>query len=120
VNEIVTAKLYGGRVTVDLNPRNHRYHVSGTKAAPDGVTTLCRGTIPAFALIDWAGRVGAQTVRDECLRILAETGIFPEQSAFLSICAEAETAHNTIKVAAGDSGSRTHDLIEQFLREQIK
>jgi hypothetical protein len=118
VSEVISAKLYGGRVTVDLNPRNHRYHVSGTKAAPDGVTTLCSGVIPKFALIDWAGRTCAQTVRDECLRVLAETGMFPEQSAFLSICELAETAHNTLRDAAGDSGSRTHDLIEQFLRER--
>jgi hypothetical protein len=118
MSEVVTAKLYGGRVTVDLNPRNHRYHVSNTKAAPDGVTTLCNGTIPKFQLIDWAGRVCAQSVRDGCLKILAETGMFPEQSAFLSICAEAETAHNNIRDVAGDSGSTTHDLIEKYLRDQ--
>jgi hypothetical protein len=116
VSEVVTAKLYDGRVTVDLNPRNHRYHVSGTKASPDGVTTLCNGVIPKFNLIDWAGRTCAQTVRDECLRVLAETGMFPEQSAFLSICELAETAHNTLRDAAGDSGSSTHDLIEKHLK----
>jgi hypothetical protein len=120
VNEVITAKLYGGRVTVDLNPRNHRYHVSGTKAAPDGVTAALNAVIAKFQLIDWAGRTCAQTVRDECLRVLSETGVFPEQSAFLSICEQAETAHNTLRDAAGDSGSRTHDLIEQFLREQVK
>ena len=118
MSEVITAKLYGGRVTVDLNPRNHRYHISNTKAAPDGVTTLCNGTIPKFQLIDWAGRICAQTVRDACLRVWEETGMFPEQSAFLAICAESETAHNSIRDAAGDSGSRTHDLIEQFLKER--
>jgi hypothetical protein len=119
VNEIITAKLYDGRVTVDLNPRNHRYFVSGTKAAPDGVTTLCNGVIPKFQLIDWAGRTCAQAVRDECLRVLAETGMFPEQSAFLSICEIAETAHNTLRDAAGDAGSAVHDLIEKDLRGEL-
>jgi hypothetical protein len=116
MSEVVTAKLYGGRVTVDLNPRNHRYHVSTSKAAPDGVTTLCSGTIPPFQLIDWAGRTNAQDIRDACLRVLEETGMFPEQSAFLSICAEAETAHNRLRDAAGDAGSAIHDLIEKHLR----
>jgi len=116
MSEIITAKLYGGRVTVDLNPRNHRYHVSDTKAAPDGVTTLCNGTIPKSTLIDWAGRTNVQAVRDACLKVLAETGMFPEQSAFLSICSECETAHNNLRDAAGDSGSATHDLIEKHLK----
>jgi hypothetical protein len=119
VNENITAKLYGGRVTVDLNPRNHRYFVSGTKAAPDGVTTALSAVIAKFQLIDWAGRTCAQRVRDECLRVLAETGMFPEQSAFLSICAEAETAHNTLRDAAGDAGSAVHDLIEKDLRGEL-
>lgn len=116
MTEIISAKLYGGRVTVDLNPRNHRYYVSNTKAAPDGVTTLCSGTIPAFQLIDWAGRTCAQAVRDECLRVLEETGMFPEQSAFLAICEQSETAHNRIRDAAGDTGSSVHDLIEMHLK----
>jgi hypothetical protein len=120
VSEVISAKLYDGRVTVDLNPRNHRYHVSGTKAAPDGVTTTLNAVIAKFQLIDWAGRVCAQTVRDGCLAVMRETGMFPEQSAFLAICDMAETAHNSLRDAAGDSGSRTHDLIEQFLREQVK
>jgi hypothetical protein len=67
-------------------------------------------------LIDWAGRTCAQAVRDGCLKVLAETGLFPEQSAFLSICEAAETAHNAIRDAAGDSGSAIHDLIEKYLR----
>jgi hypothetical protein len=120
MSENITAKLYDGRVTVDLNQRNHRYYVSGTKAAPDGVTTTLSAVIAKFQLIDWAGRTCAQSVRDECLKVLAATGMFPEQSAFLSICELAETAHNDLRDAAGDSGSRTHDLIEQFLREQVK
>jgi hypothetical protein len=116
MNQVVTAKLYGGRVTVDLNPRNHRYHVSGSKAAPDGVTTLCNGTIPKFTLIDWAGRVNVRAVRDACLKVLADTGMFPEQSAFLAICASCEEHHNSLRDADGASGSATHDLIEMHLK----
>jgi hypothetical protein len=116
MNEIVSAKLYGGRVAVDLNPRNHRYHVSTTKAAPDGVTTIGSGTIPKIQLIDWAGRTNVRAVRDACLKVLETTGAFPEQSAFLSICAECETAHNKAKETAGTSGGVTHDLIEKFLK----
>jgi len=116
MNNIITAKLYGGRVTIDLNPRSHRYHVSNTKAAPDGVTTVCNGTIPKFNLIDWAGRVCAQAVRDGCLSVLAKTGMFPEQSAFLTICEAAETTHNFIRDDAGTAGSAVHDLIERHLR----
>jgi CRISPR/Cas system-associated exonuclease Cas4 (RecB family) len=116
MNDIITRRLYGGRVTVDLNPKVHRYHVSDTKAAPDGVTTLCNGTIPKFNLIDWAGRTCAQAVRDGCLKVLEETGMFPEQTAFLAICQEAEKAHNVVRDAAGDSGSTTHDLIEKHLK----
>jgi hypothetical protein len=115
MNEIITAKLYGGRVTVDLNPRNHRYHVSDTKAAPDGVTTLCSGTIPKFQLIPWVGKTCVGAVRDGCLKVLEETGAFPGKKAFLSICAESETAHDNVRDAAGDSGSATHDLIEKHL-----
>jgi CRISPR/Cas system-associated exonuclease Cas4 (RecB family) len=118
VSEVITAKLYDGRVTVDLNQRNHRYHVSTSKAAPDGVTSALNAVIAKFQLIDWAGRTGAQTVRDECLRVLDATGMFPEQSAFLSICELAETAHNNLRDAAGDSGSATHDLIEKHLKNE--
>ena len=116
MNDIISAKLYNGRVEVDLNPRNHRYHVSTTKAAPDGVSTLCSGTIPAFQLIDWAGKTTVHAVRDACLRVLEKTGMFPEQSAFLSICAECETAHNRARDDAGDLGSQVHDLVEKHLK----
>jgi hypothetical protein len=105
---IITAKLYGGRVTVDFNPRNHRYQVAGIKAYPDGVTTICNSAIPKFQLIDWAGRTAASYIRD---------GYSPEmgEQAFLDLCAEAATAHNKLRDAAGDSGSATHDLIEKHL-----
>jgi hypothetical protein len=62
INDIISAKLYGGRVTVDLNPRNHRYQIAGIKAYPDGVTTICNATISKF-LDDWAGRTAARYVR---------------------------------------------------------
>jgi hypothetical protein len=116
MTDIITARLYGGRVTVDLNPKNHRYHVSDIKAAPDGVTTLCNGTIPKFNLLDWAGGVGPQEIRDECLRILEATGLFPETTAFLSICEYAEKAHERHKESAGGSGSKAHDLIERHIK----
>jgi hypothetical protein len=107
--DVITAKLYGGRVTVDLNPRNHRYQVSGIKAYPDGVTTLCNGTIPKFLLIDWSARTAARYIRD---------GYSPEmgEQAFLDLCEAGETAHNKVRDAAGDSGSATHDLIEKHLK----
>jgi hypothetical protein len=118
MTDVISAKLYDGRVTVDLNPRNHRYHVSTTKLPPDGVTTLCNGVIPKFTLIDWAGRTCAQNIRDECLKFWTEHGAFPGQTAFLAICKAAETAHNTLRDAAGDSGSATHDLIEKHLKNE--
>jgi hypothetical protein len=109
MSEVITAKLYGGRVTVDLNPRNHRYQVSGIKAYPDGVTTLLNGTIPKALLVDWAGRTAARYIRD---------GYSPEMGyqAFLDLCEAGETAHNEARDAAGDSGSATHDLIESHLK----
>jgi hypothetical protein len=108
INDIISAKLYGGRVTVDLNPRNHRYQIAGIKAYPDGVTTICNATISKF-LDDWAGRTAARYVRD---------GYSPEmgQQAFLDLCEEAETAHQRVRDSAGDSGSATHDLIEKHLK----
>lgn len=116
MGDVITAKLYDGRVTVDLNPRNHRYHLSTTTAIPDGVTTIGNGTIPKFTLIDWAGRTNARAVRDACLKVFEETGMFPEQSAFLAICEQCENAHNSLKESASDSGSITHDLIEKHLK----
>jgi CRISPR/Cas system-associated exonuclease Cas4 (RecB family) len=111
---IVTAKLYGGRVTVDFNPRNHRYYVN--KANPDGVTTICNATISkGETLADWIGRVDVDHVRQGYLRHLEATSELMEQTPFLALCEEAEKAHQRIKEAAGDSGSITHDLIEKHL-----
>jgi hypothetical protein len=109
---IITAKLYGGRVTVDLNPRNHRYQVSGIKAYPDGVTTICNATInKGEFLADWIGRVCVDHVRQG----------YPlnmDHQDFMALCEEAETAHQRARDSAGDSGSATHDLIEKHLRKE--
>lgn len=107
--EIITAKLYGGRVTVDLNPRNHRYQVGGINAYPDGVTTICNATISKGEVLgDWIGRVDVDHIR--------QAGMPADMKTFLATCEEAETAHQRIRDSAGDSGSATHDLIEKHLK----
>jgi hypothetical protein len=115
VNEVITVKLYDGRVTLDFNPRNHRYYVNG--ANPDGVSTIAKAAAP-FQGDDWAGRINVREVRDQYIKFLEATGLFPEQSAFLAICEEAETFHQRVRDAAGDGGSATHDLIEKHLKNE--
>jgi CRISPR/Cas system-associated exonuclease Cas4 (RecB family) len=114
--EVTTVKLYGGRITLDFNPRNHRYYVGS--ASPDGVSTIAKAAVP-FQGDDWAGRINVREVRDQILaHIEASSGVFPSESELLGICAEAETFHQRVRDAAGDSGSITHDIIEKHLTGQ--
>jgi hypothetical protein len=113
MTDIITRKLYGGRVTVDLNPKSHRYHVSDIKAAPDGVTTIANAAAP-FLGDDWAGRINVREARDNCLKVFEETGY--DQSTLLAICEHAETHHQRVRDGAGDSGSAVHDLVEKHLK----
>jgi CRISPR/Cas system-associated exonuclease Cas4 (RecB family) len=114
--QVVTVELYGGRITLDFNPRTHRYYVGG--ASPDGVSTIAKAAAP-FQGDDWAGRINVREVRDQILaHIEASSGVFPSESELLGICAEAETYHQRVRDAAGDGGSATHDLIEKHLMDQ--
>jgi hypothetical protein len=112
---IITAKLYGGTVTVHLNTRSHRYQIEGVQGYPDGVTTICNGSISKF-LDDWAGRVCVDHVRKSFLQSIEAEGTPPELMTFLATCEDAETAHQRVRDSAGDSGSEVHNLIEMHLR----
>ncbi len=109
---IQSVKLYGGRITVDFNPNNHRYYVNG--ANPDGVSTIAKAASP-FQGDDWAGRLNVGFVRKGFLAALESPTGLMEPSAFLALCDEAETYHQAFRNAAGDSGTAVHDLIEKHL-----
>jgi hypothetical protein len=114
--QVVTVELYGGRITLDFNPRTHRYYVNGS--SPDGVSTIAKAAAP-FQGDDWAGRINVREVRDQVLaHIEASSGVFPSESELLGICAQAETFHQRVRDAAGDGGSATHALIEKALTGQ--
>jgi hypothetical protein len=114
-NEVATVQLYGGRVTLDFNPRNHRYYVG--KANPDGVSTIAKAAAP-FQGDDWGAKCGVDHVRQGYIKHFEKTAEIIEQTPFLALCEEAETAHQRIRDAAGDSGSVTHGLIEKHLTKQ--
>ena len=110
---IRTISLYNGSVTIEFDPDKHFYHVVGTVAKPDGVTTIL-GLIPKY-LLPWVARTTADYIHAGILARLAGEGAV-EATFLASLCDEAKKEHTRKRDAAGDVGTLVHATAEERRR----
>jgi hypothetical protein len=104
--------LYNGAVNIEFDPDKHFYHVVGTNAKPDGVTTIL-GLIPKY-LLPWVARTTAEYIQAGILNRLASEG--EVGGSFLrSLCDEAKKEHTRKRDAAGDVGTIVHGFAEEVI-----
>jgi hypothetical protein len=104
--------LYNGTVNIEFDPDKHFYHVVGSNAKPDGVTTIL-GLIPKY-LLPWVARTTADYIQAGILQRLAAEG--EVGGSFLaSLCDEAKKEHTRKRDAAGDIGSLVHGFAEEVI-----
>jgi hypothetical protein len=104
--------LYNGAVNIEFDPDKHYYHVVGTNAKPDGVTTIL-GLIPKY-LLPWVARTTAEYIQAGILQRLAAEG--EVGGSFLaSLCDEAKKEHTRKRDAAGDVGTIVHGFAEEVI-----
>lgn len=111
---IKTISLYQGQVTIEFDPDKHFYHVVGTNAKPDGVTTVL-GLIPKY-LLPWVARTTADYIQQGILERLNTEG--EVGGSFLSsLCEEAKKEHTRKKEKAGDIGTLVHAFAEELIAQ---
>jgi CRISPR/Cas system-associated exonuclease Cas4 (RecB family) len=104
--------LYNGAVNIEFDPDKHFYHVIGSNAKPDGVTTIL-GLIPKY-LLPWVARTTADYIQAGILQRLASEG--EVGGSFLaSLCDEAKKEHTRKRDAAGDVGTLVHAFAEEVI-----
>jgi CRISPR/Cas system-associated exonuclease Cas4 (RecB family) len=104
--------LYNGAVNIEFDPDKHYYHVVGSNAKPDGVTTIL-GLIPKY-LLPWVARTTADYIHAGILERLAGEGAV-EPTFLASLCDEAKKEHTRKKEAAGDVGTLVHAFAEDII-----
>jgi hypothetical protein len=106
--------LYDGAVNIEFDPDKHYYHVVGTNAKPDGVTTIL-GLIPKY-LLPWVARTTADYIEAGILNRLAGEG--EVGGSFLrSLCEEAKKEHTRKRDAAGDIGTLVHAFADEIIAQ---
>ncbi len=107
-----TVTLYNGQVNIEFDDIRHFYHLVGTNAKPDGVTTIL-GLIPKY-LLPWVARTTADYIHHGILQRLAGEG--EVGGSFLSsLCEEAKKEHTRKKEAAGNVGTLVHAFAEEVI-----
>ena len=91
-----------------FNKEEHYYELDGKRMY--GITTIL-GVIAKPALIQWAANMAVQFVLDN----YTET----DNRSIEEICAEAKYAHRKKKESAGEKGTDTHSLIEDYIKLMI-
>jgi hypothetical protein len=109
---IRAVSLYNGAVNIEFDPDKHFYHVVGTNAKPDGVTTIL-GLIPKY-LLPWVARTTADYIQAGILARLAGEGAV-ETTFLASLCDEAKKEHTRKRDAAGDIGLLVHGFAEEVI-----
>jgi CRISPR/Cas system-associated exonuclease Cas4 (RecB family) len=106
--------LYNGQVNIEFDPDKHYYHVVGSNAKPDGVTTIL-GLIPKY-LLPWVARTTADYMRDGILQRLEGEGSI-EPTFLATLHEEAKKEHTRKKEAAGDVGTLVHAFAEEIITQ---
>lgn len=109
---IRTISLYSGSVTIEFDSDRHFYHVVGSEAKPDGVTTIL-GLVPKY-LLPWVARVTSGYIADALIELIG-TGEPISESYVLGVCEEAKKEHTRKKEAAGDVGTLVHAFAEEVI-----
>lgn len=104
--EIITTKLYGGKVDVKFYPESHRYYVNG-KSAP-GVTTIIGMKDKSQALIPWAINCYTDFLAPHIGDTLTE-----------DLVLEGARQHTIYKKEAADFGTKIHDWCEKYIKAKI-
>jgi hypothetical protein len=96
-----------------FNKEKHEYLIDGKRAT--GVTTII-GVLAKPALISWAARMAVESITKYLTDHIQE-GLTVELTNALE---EARTAHTKKKEAAGEHGTDTHALVEDYVNECLK
>lgn len=99
-------------MTTSFNKQKHEYLIDGKRAT--GVTTII-GVLAKPALINWAAKMAVEHVKAN-FKFTLDKG-FPsfDVEHLENVLAEARTAHTKKKEAAGEHGTDTHALVENYV-----
>lgn len=108
----ITASLYNGKHDLTFTAGNHRYRVDG--AYKQGVTTILSKVLAKPALMLWPMNMALKYIQTNHAAYAGADGIITAE-AIERMCKEAEAAHRKRADAGADTGSRVHELVEQYL-----
>lgn len=97
-----------------FDKKTHKYLIDGKPAT--GVTTII-GVLAKPALIGWSARMAAEYI-DGFINeaaIHADWEIILKDGTWAKIVEEAKSAHTKKKEAAGEHGTDTHALVEEYI-----
>lgn len=115
--EVLTKKLYNGKIEINFYPNSHRYKLKGERTYLISVTA-CTGIIDkSRALIPWAVGLDIGHVRQYLESRAGEKFTAEELNPVLD---EALTIHNKKKEEAADIGSQVHDWAEKYALSKIE
>ena len=109
---IKSVSLYNGSVNIEFDPDKHYYHVVGTQAKPDGVTTIL-GLIPKY-LLPWVARVTSQRILTGIVERLS-AGEMLELNFISALCEDAKKEYERKRDTAGDIGTLVHSFVEEVI-----
>lgn len=104
--------LHGGEAIIEFNPANHGYRQIGyqlSRLPVPGFSGIADAIIPKFALTKWYADMAAEHVYSNW-----REGMGKDEIA--KLCEEAKGAANRKRDSAGDSGTITHEFVEDVLK----
>lgn len=98
-------------VPEDFGKNHHYYADEKGEKEYTGITSIL-GVIAKPALIGWAARMAVEHIREYWSITNA-----PDEVAWNEVLEEAKSAHTKKKEAAGEHGTDTHALVEQYVNQ---
>lgn len=111
-------------VPEDFGKNHHYYADEKGEKEYTGITSIL-GVIAKPALIGWAARMAVEHIREgaSIFKNAAGTGglvdLVGEETSWNLLLEEARTAHTKKKEAAGEHGTDTHALVEEYIKDCI-
>lgn len=99
-------------MTTNFDEKTHTYLIDGKRAT--GVTTII-GVLAKPALIGWAARMACEYVLENTRHSLKDGEYIIKSAQLLTVLEEAKSAHTKKKEAAGEHGTDTHALVEEWI-----
>src|SRR3990167_9680689 len=104
-----------------FNKEEHYYELDGKRLY--GVTTVL-GVIAKPALIPWAVKMATDYIESHVVtghyNLITKVGSIEFDMAFNDLIKEAKSAHRKKKESAGEIGTDSHSLIEDYVKECLR